>query len=122
MINVQEVYAWWFHNVFSPFAKFVILDHFALCLGITALAITILLGVFYEEDPHGWDAWAEKWGYPLGILILGTLFLPPSTVLIVLVLPALIMFTMPIGALLCLYRFLRSTRERYIRQKRGDYR
>lgn len=109
---IQEFYAWWFANVFAPFARFVIFDHLILCVSITALTITILLGCFYKEDTRSWEPWSEKWGYPLAILIVGTFFVPPCTVLAVLLLPGVAMFAVPVGGLLMLFRWLQNEKER----------
>lgn len=125
----EEFYVWWFYNVFKPFSQFVIFDHLVVCSAITAVIITVLLGCFYKEDPYGPDKWMEKWGYPLAILIVGTLFTPPVAVFFALVLPIIILLAMPIGALMCLYCVLQKARQRqlleqiwrYGTQKKGDY-
>ena len=125
----EEFYVWWFYNVFKPFSQFVIFDHLLACSAITAVVITVLLGCFYKEDPYSWEPWVEKWGYPLAILIVGTLFTPPVAVFFALVLPIIILLAMPIGALMCLYCVLQKARERsllrdiwqYGTQKKGDY-
>lgn len=126
---IQQSYSWWFVNVFDPFGRFVIFDHLVLCLVITAVSITVLLGCFYKEDPHSWEPWAERWGYPLAILICGTFFVPPATVIFVLLLPGIAMFAVPISGLMWLYRALQKARERHLleeiwrltTQKKGDY-
>lgn len=107
-----EFCVWWFYNVFKPFGQFVIFDHLVACSAITAVVITVLLGCFYKEDPYGLDKWMEKWGYPLAILIVGTLFTPPVAVFVVLVLPIIILLAMPIGILMGLYCALQKARER----------
>lgn len=125
----EEFYVWWFYNVFKPFSQFVIFDHLMACFTITAVTITVLLGCFYKEDPHGLDKWMEKWGYPLAILIVGTLFTPPVAVFIVLVLPIVILVSVPISVLMGLYCALQKARERSLlrdiwrlrMQKKGDY-
>jgi hypothetical protein len=70
----------------------------------------------------------EKWGYPLAILIVGTLFTPPVAVFFALVLPIITLLAMPTGALMCLYCVLQKARERSLlrdiwrcdTQKTGD--
>ena len=111
---IREMYSWWFVNVCDPFGRFVIFDHLVLCLVITAVSITILLGCFYKEDPHSWEPWAERWGYPLAILICGTFFVPTATVIFVLLLPGVTLFAVPIGGLMWLYRALQKARERHL--------
>lgn len=108
----EEFCVWWFYNVFKPSSQFVIFDHLVACSAITAVVITVLLGCFYKEDPHGPDKWMEKWGYPLAILIVGTLFTPPVAVFFALVLPIIILLAMPIGILMGLYCALQKARER----------
>lgn len=110
----QEFYVWWFYNIFKPFSQFVVFDHLVACFTITAVTITVLLGCFYKEDLYGPDEWMEKWGYPLAILVIGTLFTPAVVVFVVLVLPIIILASMPIGVLMCLYCALQKARERHL--------
>ena len=63
------------------------------------------------------------------ISICGTFFVPPCTVILVLLLPAIVLFAVPISGLLWLYRALQKARERHLleqicriaTQKKGDY-
>lgn len=117
----EEFCVWWFYNVFKPFSQFVIFDHPLACSAIIAVIITVLLGCFYKEDPYEADKWMEKWGYPLIILIVGTLFIPSVAVFFALVLPIIILLAMPIGALMCLYCVLQKARERHLLEQIWRY-
>lgn len=114
MIFMQEFCMWWYNNIFDPYGRFVFVENLGWATIVTAVVVTILLGVFYKPgDPFYFGHFMEHYGFPALIIVLCAAGLPLFSVLLMLVMPAILLLAVGLGLAMLMYLGIRRMRKAY---------
>ena len=118
---MQEFCVWWYQNIFEPYGQFVFVENLGWSTIVTAVVVTILLGVFYKPgDPFYFGHFMEHYGFPVLIIGLSALGLPLFSVLLMLVMPAILLLAVGLGLAMLMYLAIRKMRVAYDKHSRLD--
>ncbi|BBK09407.1 hypothetical protein [Klebsiella phage 05F01] len=110
---VYKFYGYWFDSVFKPYLDFVYIENLGLATIFTAFFMSILLGIFYKPDKSLFG----KYLLPVFIIAVSSLLLPILSILLCLILPGVLILSLPLALFLGSFLITSKLKVYLIRKK-----